>query len=158
MKKILLLLLLGLVSCSKDEYTPVERGNINYPSFDTSKMIGAWVYETMTFNGETFLYPHNPNCTKDVFGFFNTEGRRFLYDEIIHVNDECSVSQTNLEWKVNGDKLIFYFGEQLVLIYTVISIDDDYFIVRRIADFNNDGIEDTLEIKAKREDPFGWFN
>ncbi|NLP59361.1 lipocalin family protein [Lutibacter sp. B1] len=161
-KLILIFLISGIIfSCEKDDDNNSQEqaiGNIINPSFNVDLMIGAWVNETIIVNGnQEISYEHNPNCTKDVFGFFNTDIRPFTYEEIIHINNDCGTSQVILDWKVNENILSFYFGEQLVLEYEVLNITDTEFTVLTSDDYNNDGTIDTIQITAKREDPYGWF-
>ena len=159
-KLLIVCISLIVLSCSSDDDSaqtlPTE--NIVNPAFDVDLMIGAWVYQSANVNGVVVPYVHNDNCEKDVFGFFNSDIRPFVYEELIHGNnEECSGNQVVMEWKVNGDMLSLYFGEQLVLDYKVISLTTDTFTVETSRDFDNNGTNDVIEITATREDPYGWF-
>ena len=159
MKKVVLCVFAILVlSCSSDDDTAiVEDQNVVHPSFDVDKLIGAWVYKSIKVNGETFPYEHNPNCQKDVFGFYNQEGKYFDYEELTHVDENCATSGISLKWKVKKDIISLYFGEQLALSYQVLSVTNTRFVVLVSEDIDNDGKEDHIEITALREDPYGWF-
>ncbi|MCI2230281.1 hypothetical protein MC378_13970 [Polaribacter sp. MSW13] len=159
MKKLILFLIVGvLFSCSNSNEDVLQTGNIINPKFDVNKMIGAWVNQTVKVNGQVFDYEHREHCGIDVFAFYNREGNPYEYHENVYTDDNCASHGITLEWKVKENMLIFFFGENLVLTYEVISIDDTYFTVLTSDDYDNDGTIDTIEITAKREDPYGWFD
>ena len=158
MKNIIILILISgiLFSCSKED--ELENENIINPKFEVDKMIGAWVNKTVKVNGQEFEYQHREDCGIDVFAFYNSEGNPYEYHENVYIDDNCASSGLTLNWKVRENMITFYFGEELVLTFEVLSINDSYFTVLTSSDYDNDGTLDTIEITAKREDPYGWFD
>src|SRR5690606_34834531 len=132
------------ISCSSDDVDE----DIIEPLFSDDEVIGSWAYDTYTINGDTYAYPHREGCFKDVFIFRNNEGQEHQYEEKIHAYSNCGVSSTNLEWKIEGENLNLYYGEQLVITYEILSITKYTFTVLFITDFDEDGTEDEVEIKA----------
>lgn len=149
MKKLLSLTLTLLVlACSKSEDGATETGNIVNPAFDVDLMLGTWVYDTVTINGSTTGYGHNTNCQPDYFVFYNEEGKAFEYEEIIHQDSNCSISQTYLTWRVRGSELSLYFGETFLITYEVLALSATEFVVSAE---NEDGVE--FEIRAVPQNP-----
>ena len=158
MKKLCFLLLTTLfLSCSKEEAIIEEKSHIIDPAFDVELMLGAWSYESVTINGKEQLYQHNPNCRQDVFAFFSTEGKLHDYTEIIHTEDHCATHSLNLEWDVNKDKIELFFGNQLAMTFTVLSLTESEFIVKATEVPSGGGSSTEVVIKAFRNDPYGWF-
>jgi hypothetical protein len=157
MKKILFtLMLLGCVACSESEdVNPRE-------AYFLENIIGSWSYDTVKVNGETYLYQHTEGCIKDHFQFYNSEGKEFDFEERVVLNCsncvECATSGTNLEWELKGDKIKLYFGEQLVLVYKIIEVNDIKFTYQVEIDYDDDGDKDLLEITGVRYDPYNEFN
>lgn len=157
MKKIFfILMLLGCVSCSESEdIDPRE-------AYFLENIIGSWSYNTINVNGDNYLYQHTEGCIKDLFQFYNSEGKEFDFEERVVLNcsncAECATSGTNLEWELKGDKIKLYFGEQLVLVYKIIEVNDIKFTYQVEIDYDNDGDKDLLEITGVRYDPYNEFN
>jgi hypothetical protein len=157
MKKVLFaLILLGCIACSEsEEVDPRE-------AYFLESIIGSWAYDTVRVDGVTYLYQHTEGCVKDLFQFYNVEGKEFDFEEEVVLNcsncAECALSQTGLEWKLKGDNIKLYFGSQLVLVYKIIEVDDTKFIYQVELDYDNDGDNDLLEITAVKYDPYDRFN
>lgn len=145
---IFFLVFFSIFSCSDDDSDDMILPNIMNPSFDTDLMLGVWQYTTYKINNEVFTYSHNVNCSMDYFAFYNEETKPFEYEETIYTTNMCVPETIIFTWKVQEDQLQFYFGEESVFIYDVISINDQEFVVKSNRDFDNDGIIDELEIRA----------
>ncbi len=150
-------ILIIFISCSKgDDESPDP-----LESYFLENIVGSWSYDTVKINGETFLYQHTENCERDLFQFYNSEGKEFDFEERVVLNcsncADCAISQTGLEWELKGNKINLYFGEQLVLIYTIIEVTDLEFTYQVEVDYDEDGDEDLLEITGIRYDPYAEF-
>ena len=75
MKKLLYLVLFSLilVSCSNDE------SDVEPDPYILENIIGSWAYDTVTINSETFLYQHTDGCVKDLFQFYNEDGKEIAF-------------------------------------------------------------------------------
>lgn len=91
MKKVLLLLiaLVGLVSCNKNENN----------SFGDTSIVGTFVYD----NGE--IGSLKTKCTLD----FQSSGNVF-YEHRIGTSHKFTTDGMELYYKLNGDNLIIYYG------------------------------------------------
>ena len=157
MKKSILFIFVSLllVACSGDDDgsgTPREIGGIVNATFDTDKMIGTWTYETITLNGNESAYEHVADCPKDIFTFYNSPGRSFQYEEMVRINDQCGTQTTALKWEVNRDLINFYFGQQFIIAFRVLSITDTEFILSYRFDYDQDGDLDDVEIIGVKSD------
>lgn len=155
-KGIFSLILLVCVSCSESEDVDPRE------AYFLENIIGSWAYDTVKVNGATFLYQHTEGCVKDLFQFYNSEGKEFDFEESVVLNcsncAECATSGTSLEWELKGDKINLYFGEVLVLVYKILEINNERFIYEVEVDFDEDGDLDILEITGIPYDPYGRFN
>ncbi|HEA28616.1 MAG TPA: hypothetical protein ENH91_01240 [Leeuwenhoekiella sp.] len=155
MKKLFFLLMfILLTSCSKDDD---EQDILPVEPFLDNQVLGGWAYDTFTINGQTLGYPHIEACDKDFFIFRNNEGQDHQYEERISSNSNCAITQTFLRWEIKGKMLNLYFGDPLIISYEILSITKNTFTVLLKTDFDEDGMEDEVEIKAVRYDPFGEF-
>lgn len=160
MRKILLsCVLLGLISCSKsDDDVPTDPRE----AYFLETIIGSWSYDTIKVGGQTYSYQHTEGCERDLFQFYNSEGKEFDFEERVVTNcancAECALTQTGLEWELKGNKINLYFGEQLVLVYTIIEVNETKFTYQIEVDYDEGGDKDLLEITGIRYDPFGEFN
>jgi hypothetical protein len=155
MKKIFILCLLLLISCSKDEAEdPME-------AYFKEAIIGSWSYDLLKVNDETYSIQHTDGCTRDYFQFYNQEGKEFDFQEQIVLNcsncAECATSGTGLRWELEGDIVNMYFGEQFVVRYKIIEITETTFTYQRQLDFDKDGKKETVEITAISYDPYNDF-
>ena len=144
-------------SCSsKDDDTvdPLE-------AYYKEAILGSWAYDTVVVDGQTYLYDHVDNCTKDLFQFYNQPGKRFDFEETVILDcdncAECASSSTNLRWELDGDIIKFYFGEPLVLIYKIIEVNETSFTYQVRFDYDDDGDEDLLEFTSVPYDPYNEF-
>ena len=158
MKKVFYLVLMIFIffACSSDEDDNATE------SIYLTKIIGSWAYDTVKIDGVTYQYQHIENCEKDIFQFYNQEGKEFDFEELIILDcpncAECATSGTNLKWELNDDVIKLYFGETLVLEYLILSVTNDSFTYQVYADTDNDGVEEEYEITGIRYDPYGDFN
>lgn len=117
-------------------------------------ILGSWSYDTVKVDGQTYLYQHTEGCSRDSFHIYNEEERPFYFEERTVMNcdncAECAISQIYLVWKLKGDKLHLFYGEEIVLTYTLITVSEDKLTYQYTTDYNNDGIKDVLEITAIR--------
>lgn len=70
----------------------------------------------------------------------------------------CATSGTGLEWALNGDIINLYFGEQLVLKYKILEVNETTFTYLLEIDYDDDGSIDQLEITGISYDPYDEFN
>lgn len=152
-----LIFIIVFASCSNNENVEPDLRE----TYFKEAIIGSWSINTVTVDGQTFLYEHTDGCEKDLFQFYNQEGKEFDFEELVVLNCNncapCATSGTNLKWELNGDIINFYFGEQFVLEYKIIEISDTKFTYILEVDYNEDGVLDELEISAERYDPYGNF-
>ena len=147
-----------LISC-----TPSDKSSLTFtdslvpPTYDVDKLLNGWSYDTVTYNGTTYLYDHNENCNRDFFGFRNNEGQRYQYEEFYFTNTYCTTNQTVLRWEPNGNHLNLYFGVPLVASYEVLSLTDTAFIFARDIDVTNDGVNEHVIITTIPYDPYNSF-
>lgn len=157
MKKCLFYLLISiLVACSgnSEEEDRLE-------AYYKQAIIGSWAINTLSVDGELFTYQHTDGCEKDLFQFYNQEGKEFEFEEIVVLNcpncAPCAVSQTLLNWELIGNKIILYFGEQFVLQYEIISVDETNFSYKFQFDIDNDSEIEEVIINAEYYDPYDQF-
>lgn len=152
------LMLIILTSCSSD-----DDGFKKAPDpYVLEAIIGSWAYETVTINGEFYMYQHTEGCVKDMFQFYNEEGKIFDFEEDYVSNcaicAECAITSTNLKWELIGKKIDLYFGEQLVAQYEVLEVSSSIIKYKRIFDYDEDGTEDEIIITGTPYDPYGEFD
>ena len=158
MKKLLYLVLFSLilVSCSNDE------SDVEPDPYILDTIIGSWAYDTVTINSETFLYQHTDGCVKDLFQFYNEDGKEFDFEEDYVSNcsncAECAITSTNLRWDLNGNSIDLYFGEQLITQLEILDVNENIIEYKRIFDFDNDGLDDEVIITGIPYDPYGEFD
>lgn len=114
-----------LFSCSSDDDKGPEAPDSNI----LEAIIGSWAYNTVTINGDFYTYEHIDGCTKDLFQFYNQEGKIFEFEEDYISNcdicADCAITSTNLEWELIGDRIDLYFGEHLVTQYEVLDVNNN---------------------------------
>ncbi|MCK0107957.1 hypothetical protein MWU58_01500 [Flavobacteriaceae bacterium S0825] len=151
------LMLIILTSCSKDD--DIDKAPDPYI---LEAIIGSWAYDTVTINGEFYMYQHTEGCVKDMFQFYNEEGKLFDFEEDYVSNcdicAECAISSTNLKWELIGKKIDLYFGEQLVAQYEILEVSDSLIRYKRFFDVDEDGNEDEVEITGVPYDPYDEFD
>ena len=151
------LMLIILTSCSKDD--DIDKAPDPYI---LEAIIGSWAYDTVTINGEFYMYQHTEGCVKDMFQFYNEEGKLFDFEEDYVSNcdicAECAISSTNLKWELIGKKIDLYFGEQLVAQYEILEVSDSFIKYKRFFDVDEDGNEDEVEITGVPYDPYDEFD
>ncbi len=152
MKNLIRLIFLFILcnSCTADE-------EIRLPHFPIESFIGSWAYHTVTIDGETGYYPHRESCHKDHFQINHKEGQWNQYLETTYLNDDCANSGIYLDWKINGDILSLYFGEQLVVTYKILSVTRNTFSMLYKVDVDEDGKKEDVIINAIWYDPFDRF-
>ena len=157
--KIILILFTLFVCCSDDNQ--IEEVN-EQEAFFKKAIIGSWAYDTVKVDGVTYKYGHTQDCEKDYFQFYNQEGKLFEFQEQVILNcancAKCASSGTGLRWELNSDNINLYFGEQLVLVYKIIEVTETTLRYQVNLDFDEDGVEDELEISAVYYDPFNDFD
>ena len=78
MRKVLILCsLILLLSCSIDD----SDNDLPPDPYILEAIIGSWAYDQITVNSEVFLYQHTEGCNKDLFQFYNQEGKEFDFEE-----------------------------------------------------------------------------
>ncbi|MBR9913307.1 MAG: hypothetical protein GYB32_00535 [Algicola sp.] len=158
LKYLLLLALFALLSCSKDDDNSKQAPD----PYILEAIIGSWAYDTVAVNGTLFLYEHTDGCNKDLFQFYNEEGKEFDFEEDYVLNcdncADCAIASTNLKWDLYGDTIDLYFGEQLVTTLEILEVDETIIRYKRFYDFDQDGIEDVLEVTGIPYDPNDEFN
>ena len=155
MKKLLFscFLLLILTACSKEENEEEVENNL----FPIEDLVGSWAYDTITYKGETGLYPHQEDCYKDHFLIRHNEGNWNDFTETIYLDANCANQGTNLEWELKGDILNLYFGDQLVVTYQILEVTSTTISYLTMIDVDNDGNKDEVIINSVKYDPFGEF-
>ena len=150
-------MLIILASCSNDD--DIDEAPDPYV---LEAIIGSWAYDTVTVNGEFYMYQHTEGCVKDMFQFYNEEGKLFDFEEDYVSNcdicAECAISSTNLKWELIGKKIDLYFGEQLVAQYEILEVSDSFIKYKRFFDVDEDGNEDEVEITGVPYDPYDEFD
>ena len=150
-------MLIILASCSNDD--DIDDAPDPYV---LEAIIGSWAYDTVTINGEFYMYQHTEGCVKDMFQFYNEEGKLFDFEEDYVSNcdicAECAISSTNLKWELIGKKIDLYFGEQLVAQYEILEVSDSLIRYKRFFDVDEDGNEDEVEITGVPYDPYDEFD
>ncbi|MFN0292003.1 lipocalin family protein [Pedobacter helvus] len=141
-----------LSSCKKKDAT-IEEPEI----YTESQVIGQWIYDKIKINGVLQNYEHTEKCGKDSFFFRNRPGQDHQYEEVVYITPtgNCAISQTFMEWKIKGRKLILNFGQQ-VFTYQIIKLDDISFEVSIKIDYDGDGKLDELELHAIRKPCTDW--
>ena len=158
MKKIFYFVSLSLllVNCSSDD------SDANPDPYILETIIGSWAYDTVTINGENFLYQHTDGCVKDLFQFYNEEGKEFDFEEDYVSNcsncAECAITSTNLRWDLRGNIVDLYFGEQLITQLEILEVDETLIEYKRVFDFDNDGLNDEVVITGIPYDPYDEFD
>lgn len=144
-------------ACSKtdDESDPAPDPQI------LSAIIGSWAYDTVTYDGITYSYEHTQDCTKDLFQFYNQEGKEFDFEEQYVSNcdncAQCALTSTNLQWQLSGSTISLYFGDQFVAQLEILEVTEQIIRYKRRFDINQDGIDDDVEISGLPYDPYGNF-
>ena len=158
MKKIITLFIFLLVvfGCSKD-------GSEQAPDpYILETIIGSWAYDTVTVNEESFSYPHTDGCVKDLFQFYNEEGKRFDFEEEYVSNcsncAECALTATNLKWELRGNIIDLYFGTQLATTLEILEVDNSLIKYKRVFDLDGDGVDDDVTITGVPYDPYDEFD
>jgi hypothetical protein len=156
MKKIFILCLLVLLSCSNEDSVDTRE------TYFKKAIIGSWSYDSLIVNGQTYPIQHTDGCTRDYFQFYNQEGKEYDFQEQIVLNCSnsapCATSGTGLRWELEGDIINMYFGEQFVVRYKIIEITDTTFTYERELDFDKDGETETVIITAISYDPYNDFD
>jgi|GEM_PF-1343852 len=151
-------MLIILASCSSDD----DGGKEAPDPYILEAIIGSWAYDTVTINGEFYTYGHTEGCVKDLFQFYNEEGKEFDFEEDYVSNcdicAECAITSTNLRWELIGDKIDLYFGEQLITQYEIIEVNNSLIRYKRFFDYDEDGEEDEIVITGIPYDPYDEFD
>ncbi|WP_298238629.1 hypothetical protein [uncultured Algibacter sp.] len=151
----------SFLACSSSDDTSNEQETDPREAYFLEAIIGSWAYDTVKINDQVFQYQHTDGCEKDLFQFYNSEGKEFDFEERVVTNcdicAECALSSTGLEWELNGDEISLYFGEVLVLIYKIIDVDSAKFIYQVEVDYDDDGDIDVLEFTGVPYDPYNEF-
>jgi hypothetical protein len=125
-------------------------------------IIGSWAYDTVTINEVFYNYEHTEGCVKDLFQFYNEEGKPFEFEEDYVSNcdicAECALTSTNLRWELIGDKIDLYFGEQYITQYEILEVNSDLIRYKRFYDIDEDGNEDEIVITGIPYDPYDEFD
>lgn len=140
-KYLLLLWLLFLISCKKD--------NVN-ELYTEDQLIGKWIYNELKINGVLYNYQHQPGCKKDRFYFMNRPGQDHDYTELIYLNSNCASSGTNMDWKLLGENLFLNFGSQIFR-YKILKLNATNLDLSIQIDYDKDGKADNIEIYAIKE-------
>lgn len=135
--------------CKKEKYIPEAEEPVIYKE---SLVIGKWIYDKVKLNGILYEYEHIARCGKDRFYFVNRPGQEYDYTEIVYITptNNCAISQTSMDWKIKGKKLLLNFGTQ-VFTYDILRLNETNFDVSIQLDFDNDGKIDDLELHAIKE-------
>lgn len=156
--KRLLLILLVLMSCSSNDDDAKEAPD----PYILQAIIGSWAYDTVKIDGEIYMYQHTEGCVKDLFQFYNEEGKEFDFEEDYISNcdicAECAISSTNLKWELYGNKVDLYFGEYFVTQFEILEVNPSLIKYKRFFDYDEDGDEDEIEITGIPYDPYGEFD
>lgn len=159
MKKIIIVFLIGLTiwSCANDD-DQKEQPN----PYILEAIIGSWAYNTVKINGDLYNYEHTEGCVKDLFQFYNEEGKPFEFEEAYVSNCEicadCATTSTNLKWELIGDKIDLYFGDQYITQYEILEVNSTLISYKRFYDADEDGIDDELIITGVPYDPYDEFD
>ncbi len=157
-----LILVLGILvlGCGSDDDSSSDRPDPN--PFILETIIGSWAYDTVTVNGELFVYVHVEGCNKDLFQFYNEEGKVFEFEEDVILECEfcadCASSSTGLRWDLYGDFIDLYFGEQLVTTMEILELDENFVRYKRFFDVDDDGVIDELIVTGIPYDPYFEFD
>ncbi len=152
MKKLFALAILALLfSCNQND-------DDNSPSFNENFLLKGWAYETMWTNGNEIPYPHHDGCYKDHFGLVNSATQPNQFSELIFDLQDCGISQTNLEYKLKGNKVALYFGTYHIGDIKVVELTDTFFHGIIEADLDGDGNKDKQEFTASPYDPYNMFD
>lgn len=158
----LFITLLLWVGCSDSNDTPEVVIPDPLEAFYKEAIIGSWAINTVTVDSVTEVYEHTEGCEKDLFQFYNSDIKPFEFEELVVTNcpqcAECSITQTALEWELNGNKISLFFGEQLILVYEIVSVTEDNFVYKFQFDIDNDNVIENVEVNADYHDPFGDFD
>lgn len=159
MRRIFALFLLTLsLSCSSDD----SDNDLPPDPYILEAIIGSWAYDQVTVNGEVFLYQHTDGCDKDLFQFYNQEGKEFDFEERYVSNcdicAECALTATNLKWQLNSDIIKLFFGEQLVTELQILEVDETQMRYYREFDIDDDGQIDEVIITSVPYDPYDEFD
>ncbi|MFV9549829.1 hypothetical protein [Algibacter sp. PT7-4] len=156
---VIFLLAIIIISCSSDD------GSKSKPKPDPyilNAIIGSWAYNTVTINGEMYNYQHTEGCTKDLFQFYNEEGKIFEFEEDYVSNcdicAQCAISSTNLQWELYDNIIHLYFGDQFIEEYEILEVNSNIIRYKRIFDYDEDGIDDDIEISGVPYDPYNEFD
>jgi hypothetical protein len=155
-KIILVGLMVVMFGCSKDD------GPESPDPYILEAIVGSWAYDTVKINGTLYQYSHTEGCVKDLFQFFNQEGKLFDFEEEVVLNcancAECALGSTNLRWHLRGNIVDLFFGEQLVVKLRILEVNDS--LIRYVSnfDYDGDGDLDEVEITGLPYDPYDEFN
>ena len=78
-------LIIALVGCSSKDDADLEETDPREAYF-LEAIVGSWAYDTVKVNGQLFQYQHTEDCVKDLFQFYNTEGKEFDFEESVVLN------------------------------------------------------------------------
>ncbi len=145
-KTIIILFSLLIFSCSSDDIAIDEP--IQTPTFQVDLLLKRWEFNKITFNGTTFDYVHQPNCMKDEFTFANQQGQIRQYNELVFVNNNCSTTSLNLDWRIKNDTISFYFGSVFITNFKVISLSDTKLVYSFYKDVDRDARPDLIIMEA----------
>lgn len=145
-KTIIILFSLLILSCSSDDIAIDEP--IQTPTFQVDLLLKRWEFNKITFNGTTFDYMHQPNCMKDEFTFANQQGQIRQYNELVFVNNNCSTTSLNLDWRIKNDTISFYFGSVFITNFKVISLSDTKLVYSFYKDVDRDARPDLIIMEA----------
>ncbi|ULC60028.1 hypothetical protein MBM09_03350 [Flaviramulus sp. BrNp1-15] len=161
MKRVIIVCVLFLsvfVSCSSDD----DNSKPAPDSYILESIIGSWAYNTVKIDGTVYTYEHTEGCVKDLFQFYNEEGKVFEFEEDYVSNcdicADCAISSTNLKWELYGNVIDLYFGEQFITQYEILEVNTDIIRYKRIFDYDEDGDEDEIEITGVPYDPYDEFD
>ncbi len=147
-----------IFGCSKD-----DDGRLEAPDpYILEAIVGSWAYDTVKINGTLYQYGHTDDCVKDLFQFYNSEGKFFDFEEEVVLNcdicAECAISSTGLRWDLHGDVVDLFFGEQQILKLKILEVDDNQIRYITNFDYDDDGDIDEVEITGFSYDPYDEFN
>ena len=161
-KFIYCVLAVAIFSCSASDENSANEKTHPMEAYFLEAIIGSWAYDTVKINGQTFLYEHTEGCVKNLFQFYNSEGKLFDFEEHVVLNcpncAECATSGTNLKWELKGDEIGLFWGDELVLVYKIKEVDEEKFIYEVEFDYDDDGVIDLLEFTNIPYDPYGQFD
>jgi hypothetical protein len=161
MSRIILVCILFLsvcVSCSNAD----DNSKPPPDAYILESIIGSWAYNTVKVDGIIYNYEYTEGCVKDLFQFYNVEGKVFEFEEGYVSNceicAECAISSTNLRWELYGNVIDLYFGEQFITQYEILEVDANLIRYKRFFDYDEDGDEDEIEITGIPYDPYDEFD